>query len=339
MPKEREQLAARTFVPTLAQVSETGAPIRRVAPLDRFDAPARKLLEPFDQWRLVVTKRAEDGGGSTVEVAHEAIFRGWARFQRWLEPARARLEALRGLEIAASVWDRHGRRRAYLDHRGRRLKAARALIRDAEFEKEIGPTERAYLAAASRAQIRRRQRSRRRRRVVAAAGYGSWWTAEKGPRSGLGLLAVKVGLGSWSNRRWSNWRAVSSHGLGRRPCEQAARRQSQSASAPAVMVPAFAIGKYEVTFDDWDVCVAGGGCNGYRPSDEGWGRGRRPVINVSWDDAKAYVEWLSRVTGEDYRLPSEAEWEYAARAGTTTAYFSAGPGWQRRHRGQGPRQL
>ena len=97
VPGERERLAAKTFVPSLAQVSETGAPIRRVAQLDRFDAQARNLLEPFDQWRLVVTKQAEDGGGSTVEVAHEAIFRGWLRFQRWLEPARARLEALRGL--------------------------------------------------------------------------------------------------------------------------------------------------------------------------------------------------------------------------------------------------
>ena len=48
----------------------------------------------------------------------------------------------------------------------------------------------------------------------------------------------------------------------------------------------FAVGRFEVTFDEWDACVADGGCNGYKPSDEGWGRGRRPVINVSWDDAK-----------------------------------------------------
>ena len=82
----------------------------------------------------------------------------------------------------------------------------------------------------------------------------------------------------------------------------------------------FAVGKYEVTFDEWDACVKSGGCNGYKPSDEGWGRGRRPVINVSWDDAQAYVAWLSKKTGQPYRLLSEAEWEYAARAGTTTRY-------------------
>ena len=83
----------------------------------------------------------------------------------------------------------------------------------------------------------------------------------------------------------------------------------------------FAVGVYEVTFGEWDACVSDRGCGGYRPSDEGWGRGRHPVINVSWDDAQAYVRWLSEKTGKAYRLLSEAEWEYVARAGTTTEYW------------------
>ena len=81
----------------------------------------------------------------------------------------------------------------------------------------------------------------------------------------------------------------------------------------------FAVGKYEVTFAEWDACVAGGGCT-HRPNDEGWGHGTRPVRNVSWEDAQEYVGWLSRETGKPYRLLSEAEWEYVARAGTTTKY-------------------
>jgi formylglycine-generating enzyme required for sulfatase activity len=83
----------------------------------------------------------------------------------------------------------------------------------------------------------------------------------------------------------------------------------------------FAAGRFAVTFQEWDSCIADGGCNGYTPSDEGWGRGRHPVINVSWEDAKAYVAWLSRKTGKLYRLLSEAEREYVARAETITAYW------------------
>jgi formylglycine-generating enzyme required for sulfatase activity len=83
----------------------------------------------------------------------------------------------------------------------------------------------------------------------------------------------------------------------------------------------FAVGKFAVTFDQWDACVAEGGCNRYRPNDEGWGRGIRPVINVNWDDANTYAKWLSRKTGKTYRLLSEAERQYVTRAGTTTPFW------------------
>jgi formylglycine-generating enzyme required for sulfatase activity len=84
---------------------------------------------------------------------------------------------------------------------------------------------------------------------------------------------------------------------------------------------AFAVGAHEVTFAEWDACVADGGCNGYRPDDAGWGRNARPVMFVNWTDAKAYANWLSQKTGLAYRLLSEAEWEYVARGGQTTPFF------------------
>jgi formylglycine-generating enzyme required for sulfatase activity len=90
-----------------------------------------------------------------------------------------------------------------------------------------------------------------------------------------------------------------------------------------VAVRAFAMGKFEATFAQWDACATEGGCK-HRPHDETWGRGRRPVINVSWHDAADFVAWLARKTGKTYRLPTEAEWEYAVR-GITEASASHPP--------------
>lgn len=101
-----------------------------------------------------------------------------------------------------------------------------------------------------------------------------------------------------------------------------ARWLPQEAPRHHVVIPrALAIGKYDVTFDDWEACVADGGCNHYQPKDWRFGRGKRPVLSVNWSDAQSYLAWLSRKTGKSYRLLSEAEWEYAARAGSTTAYY------------------
>ena len=105
------------------------------------------------------------------------------------------------------------------------------------------------------------------------------------------------------------------------PSTESGRTDDEGPQRTVTIGSDFAVGRYEVTWVEWDACVADGGCGGYTPENpSGWSKGRNPVMRVSWDDAQAYVSWLSRKTGAKYRLLSEAEWEYAARAGTTTPF-------------------
>jgi formylglycine-generating enzyme required for sulfatase activity len=105
------------------------------------------------------------------------------------------------------------------------------------------------------------------------------------------------------------------------PTGEEGRMTNEGPQSAVKFARPFAAGKYAVSFEEWDACVDAGGCNGYRPSDEGRSRERNPVVNVSWEDAQAYVAWLSKATGKSYRLLSEAEREYATRAGTTTPFW------------------
>jgi formylglycine-generating enzyme required for sulfatase activity len=103
------------------------------------------------------------------------------------------------------------------------------------------------------------------------------------------------------------------------PESEPGRFSSEGPQREVFVRSSLAVGKFEVTFGEWDACVSAGGCS-HRPNDFGWGRGRQPVVDVSWEDAQQYVRWLSSRTGRTYRLLTEAEWEYAARGGTTTPY-------------------
>ena len=144
-PKRRVELAASTFVPALAQVNDQGATIRRIAAWNSFSDEQQELLIGFDQWRLVAHKGETDGG--TVEVAHEALFREWTRLKGWLEPERARLEALRSLQVDALTWDRNGRDAAFLNHRDKRLADATTLAGIDGYRKHLGAVEFDYLAS------------------------------------------------------------------------------------------------------------------------------------------------------------------------------------------------
>ena len=103
------------------------------------------------------------------------------------------------------------------------------------------------------------------------------------------------------------------------PESEAGRSSDEGPQRKVTLTYPFEIGRYEVTFAQYDAFASD--TQHPLPDDYGWGRGNQPVIKVSFNDAQAYVQWLAKKTGKKYRLPTEAEWEYVARAGTTTAYW------------------
>jgi formylglycine-generating enzyme required for sulfatase activity len=351
-----DALGARTFVPPLADVNDDGAAIRRVAEWTSFDPEQQAMLDRFDRWRLVVRKGAEAGAG-TVEVAHEALFREWTRLKTWLEPERGRLEALRGLKLAAAAWERKGRSGDFLTHTGKRLQDAAALTGNPRYARQLDGGQTAYLSTAGKAE---RRSTLVRRGLMAVAGVatvavvvGSLWSAYKfeidyavlrwngaAPKSASEIAALEP-LAAFKECKGpivcpEMMVVPAGKFLMGSPATEAGRDEDEGPQREVTIAKAFAVGKFEVTFADWEACVAGTklgslpadetapriGCA--TVSDSGYGKGKRPVINVSWHEAQGYVRWLNqtlhgRVDGP-YRLLSEAEWEHAARAATTTAY-------------------
>ena len=349
-------LGARTFVPALASVNEAGTASRRVADLSEFSGNSRKLLERFARWRLIVLKSDDSNDQrTTVEVAHEAIFREWWRLRRWLEPERQNLSALRGLSSAAEAWDQSGRKPILLTHFGPRLKEARKLHQDPRYEEVIHERERDYLNEAHKVETRRRTFQRALQGMAAglllitAAGASAYtyeaeirreWArqTEFTPLGDASLAALAAGD---SFRECAEnipcpelvvvpeGRFVMGGNVEPSPSELPRRR---------VNIESFAVGKFEITHDQWDYCVSHthkrqarrfddeGVAFGCEPvGDRGFGREDRPVINVTWKQAKGYLRWLNYMTtGQDgdspYRLLSETEWEYAARGGTRSVY-------------------
>jgi len=106
--------------------------------------------------------------------------------------------------------------------------------------------------------------------------------------------------------------------------ESERNREKDEGPQHRVTIPyQFAVGKFEVTYEQWDACVSDGDCSFVKTVGQDWGGGisrKIPVVNVSWSDVQDYVKWLKKKTGKPYRLLSESEWEFAARAGTTTPY-------------------
>jgi formylglycine-generating enzyme required for sulfatase activity len=105
------------------------------------------------------------------------------------------------------------------------------------------------------------------------------------------------------------------------PADEPYRLKGEDPQHRVTLARPFAVGRFTISFDEWDACIADGGCGGYRDNDRGFGRGRMPAYGITFEGAKSYLAWLSRKVGRTYRLPSESEREYFARAGTTTPFW------------------
>jgi formylglycine-generating enzyme required for sulfatase activity len=344
--KTRVDLAASTFVPALAQINDRGATIRRIAAWSSFTDDQQELLIKFDRWRLVVRKG--DAQGGTVEVAHEALFREWTRLQSWLEPERMRLEALRSLQTDALTWDRSDRDAAFLNHREKRLAEAEALGAIGAYRMRLNAADFDYLAACRQAGAKAKRRELR----VQALIYGLLIGVIVGLVGWINQAPLKEQMNWFMTMRpymLANFRPYVLTAEAEQALKPGVNFRECAADCPEMIVvpagkftmgspateegrfdvegpqhevtiaKAFAVSKFDVTFAYWDACVSVGGCPAV--SDAGMGRAAKPVINVSWEDARKYVAWLSEMSGKPYRLLTEAEWEYAARAGTTSAYI------------------
>ena len=279
-----------------------------------------------------------------IEVAHEALLRR-EPIATWLEAQKDALRSRDNVLKEAEDWEGRGaygrvRHAEGLVRRGERLKLALDLAKTPDFKTALKPAK-DYLAACQKLEAAGKRGARRAQATIYTL-----------------MLGVIAGLVGYINQDFLKeqyqWRVVM------QPSVLKAELEKQTAATPGsefkdcangcpamIVVPpgkfmmgspetekdrsnnevpqhevtitkTFAVGKYDVTFGEWDTCIAAGACPNV--SDNSWGRGDSPIISVSWEEARGYVTWLKRMTGQDYRLLSEAEWEYAARAGTATAY-------------------
>lgn len=306
---QKEEKLRRVFLDLVH--TEAGArDTRRRVQLDKLDQEARELVVQLAHERLLVTGRDEASGRETLEVAHEALIRHWGRLQNWLDADREFRAWRNRLTVGREEYERSGRKDQDTLLRGGPL--AEAERWDLERGGDLSNDERAFIQAGSTAA---RRRTRLRWGTVAA------------------VMLVLIGVSVWFSQYWlaelERRRPIEPEMVTISPESQGflmgASEDDKEAYAgekpahPVIFGHAFAIGKYEVTFEEYDKFAYA--TDRRLPSDNGFGGGNRPVINVSWEEAREYANWLSERTGKKYRLPTEAEWEYAARAGTLTRRY------------------
>jgi formylglycine-generating enzyme required for sulfatase activity len=348
--RDAEDALRRILTLRLATVREDGEPTRRRADRSEFSNEEWRLVSELADYpnRLLVTVGTETGQ-TYAEVAHEAIFRRWDKLRQWIAQEREFLSWHGGLESARRAWQaapQPAKHDAVL--MGLALTQAERWL--SERPGDIPAADRDFIAQSRAAAQRRRLRVQA---LVAAVALGEAAIIFIGLLGWLNRGAVE--------EQWRFYTAIrpyvaaqitpyvlsaaaeqvlkpgdsfrecakdcpdmivipaGSFTMGS-PASEAGRGANEGPQRTVTIAKPFAVAKFELTFAAWDACAAYGDCD-RNVSDSGWGRGQSPLIDVTWNDAQQYVRWLSKTTGKPYRLLSEAEFEYAARAGTQTAYY------------------
>ena len=320
--------ALRRLFLHLVVPGENAEDTRRRAAVSDLDSDTQAVLAELAEKRLLVMDGDSDSQSQTVEVAHEALIRNWGRLRQWLDDNRdfllwrERLDAARRQWQSSQQWQQNQQPAAATDDKWATVRPDEgALLQGAPLAEaehwqqqraeDLGAEEREFIRLSIAA--RRRRQGNRWMAIAAAfvllAGFGGWQYLEAGaererkrPVEPTEMLRIEPGrflMGAADDDGESTGHDKPQHAV--------------------VIAKPFLLSKYEVTFTEFDKFAFATGRR--LPADSGFGGDRRPVINVSWDDAVAYAEWLSKATGKRYRLPTEAEWEYAARAGSTAPRY------------------
>lgn len=284
---------------SLVTVNAEGVPTRRRPLRSAFPSEMNRLLTVLIGARLLHTEGQDEGG--TVSISHEKLFDAWPLLKSYVEANKKQLIDQRLLESRAQKWEELGKPwfdglasgREYQDFR-RSMTAATPLTK-------------AYLEASARA--RWLQVGAIGVVLLVVTGTATWlWST--------GLTVEQAVLRAQS-QVMSIHLAPVMETIPAGTFRQGGDGSSDAQPSHEVAIKTFAMGMYEVTFEEYDRFAIAQGRP--LPTDQGWGRGRQPATNISWQDAKDYAAWLSKETGKVYRLPSESEWEYAARSGAKQA--------------------
>ena len=282
---------------------------RRRATFDEIGNELRCLVKMLADERLLVTSQLAGSVEETVEVSHEALIRHWGQLKKWLNDDREYLAWQRRVNPKTREWERY-QHNSDLLLRGQPLTEALMWLK--KKPGYISPAERRFVMASNSRAVWKRGRIAFYY-IVALLLIRFLFNIELSAYSfhqaGLKVQSfVCDHFGSCSIHLKPEMQPMAAGSFW-----QGEKGKTGEQPVRKVTVKAFAIGKFEVTFEEYDRFAIAK--ERPLPPDQGWGRGRHPVINVSQDDAEAYAKWLSEQTGKRYRLPTESEWEYAARSG------------------------